>query len=245
MPEPKPNVLGLIPARAGSKGIPGKNSRLLAGTPLLGRAVEFARASGCFDRIVVTTESGELAALGRGFGAETPFLRPAELATDGAPMLPVVQHAVASLSAAGWSPDIVVLLQPTAPFRRIPDLRAALDLLRTTPAADAVVSVEAIPGHFSPHWAMKIESGMLAPMFPDLAVPGRRQDVPRAYTRNGQFYVTRRATLLELDSIYGRCCLPYVTTHRAVNLDTIEDWAEAERLASAVFGPGNQPGPGP
>lgn len=228
-------MLALVPARARSKGIPGKNLRPLAGLPLLARTIEWARNAGCFSRVVLTTDSEEFAALGRQHGAETPFLRPPELARDDAPMLPVLQHAARFLMDGGWTPEIVVLLQPTAPFRNPEDLLKALELLKHSPVADSVVSVEAIPDHYSPHYAMKIETGELVNFLPEGTRVTRRQDAPKAYTRNGQFYVMRRATLLEQNSIYGRHCLPFVTTHQAVNLDTLEDWAEAEKLAITFF----------
>ncbi len=227
-------VVAVIPARAGSKGIPGKNLRLLAGQPLLAHTVELALRAGVFDRVVLTTDGEPIAALGRSLGAEVPFLRPAELAQDDTPMLPVLQHAVRFLVNQGWTPELVALLQPTAPFRRGPDLAEAIALLQASTEADSVVSVEAIPDHYSPHYAMKVISNRLVPFLPEGAQYTRRQDAPRAYTRNGQFYLMRRVTLLEKNSLYGDHCLPYVTRHKAVNLDTLEDWAEAERLAALL-----------
>ena len=228
--------MAIIPARAGSKGIPGKNLRPLAGKPLLAYAVEMAVQAGIFDRVLLTTDSEEIAALGRFLGAETPFLRPPELARDDTPMLPVLQHAVRHLLDGGWAPDIIVLLQPTAPFRRKEDVAKATEMLRDSPQLDSVVSVEAIPDHFAPHYAMKVENGRLLPFLSEGLRVTRRQDAPKAYTRNGQFYIMRRGTLLGKNSIYGDECLPYITTHKAVNLDTLEDWAEAERLAASVWG---------
>ena len=111
-------VLGIIPARGGSKGIPGKNMRLLGGKPLLAYSIEAARASGVIDRLILSTDSEEIAALGREFGAEIPFMRPAELAADDTPMQAVLEHALAGLDEQGWRAEIVVLLQPTAPLRR-------------------------------------------------------------------------------------------------------------------------------
>jgi N-acylneuraminate cytidylyltransferase len=95
------------------------------------------------------------------------------------------------------------------------------------------VSVEAVPHHYSPHYVMKIEHGQLLPFLAEGANLTRRQDAPEAYSRNGQFYMTRRPVLLEKNSIYGDHCLPYVTRHPAVNLDTLDDWAAAERLAAS------------
>jgi len=228
-------VLGIVPARSGSKGIPNKNVRLLAGIPLLARAVRAGVEAGIVDRVLLTTDSEEMAAVGRAAGAETPFIRPPDLAQDNTPMLPVIQHALRFVMDEGWTPDIVVLLQPTAPFRRKGDLVKAVELIRSSPETDSVVSVEAIPDHYAPHFAMKIEGGRLLPFLPEGLRVTRRQDAPQSYTRNGQFYVMRRTTLLEKDSIYGQICVPIVTTHKAVNLDTMEDWVEAEQLAQTFF----------
>jgi len=110
-------VLGLIPARAGSKGLPGKNLRPLAGRPLIVRTAEVARASGVIDRLVLSTDSAEIADLARGAGIEVPFLRPPDLAADDTPMFPVVRHAIDRVLAGGSTPDVIVLLQPTSPLR--------------------------------------------------------------------------------------------------------------------------------
>ena len=111
-------VLGLVPARGGSKGLPGKNARELAGRPLLAYTAEAARASGVIDRLVLSTDAADIAGAGRAAGLEVPFMRPAALAADDTPMLPVIRHAVDALAAGGWQPEIVVLLQPTSPLRR-------------------------------------------------------------------------------------------------------------------------------
>jgi CMP-N,N'-diacetyllegionaminic acid synthase len=227
-------VLGLVPARGGSKGIPNKNIRILAGLPLIGHSIAAARQSGVIERIVLTTDDPGIAEIGRGLGADVPFRRPPELAQDDTPMLPVLQHAVNAVMKSGWSPAIVVLLQPTAPFRRMSELQAAIALLQNSPEADSVVSVEAVPGHLSPYYVMKISGGLLTPFLADGARFTRRQDAPVAYSRNGQFYIVRRRVLLEGNSLYGTNCLPFVTKHEAVNLDTLSDWSAAEALAGKV-----------
>jgi CMP-N-acetylneuraminic acid synthetase len=229
-PEP---VLAVIPARAGSKGIPGKNTRLLAGKPLVAHAIEFALSAGVFDRALLTTDSLEIAAVGRSFGAETPFLRPAELATDDTPMLAVLEHAVRAVSDGDWKPETIVLLQPTAPFRRKADLLAALALFQGSPEADSVVSVELVPSHYSPHFLMKVVDNRLLPFLPEGSRIFRRQDALAAYSRNGQFYLMRRRTL-EQHSLYGTHSVPFVTSHPAVNLDSREDWEAAECLAAKI-----------
>lgn len=221
-------LLGIIPARGGSKGIPGKNIKLLGGKPLLAYTAEAARRAGIFARVILTTDSEEIAAAGRDHGIETPFLRPPELARDDTPMLPVLQHAVRTL---GETFDAIAILQPTAPFRRWQDLQAAARILEEHAEAESVVSVEQVPDHYSPYFVMKIVGQKLLPFMPDGLRITRRQDAPKAYSRSGDFYFTRIETLMERNSIYGENCRPFVVSHELrVNLDTLEDWAAAERL---------------
>lgn len=220
-------VLGLIPARGGSKGIQDKNLRPLAGRPLLAYAIEAAARSGVVDRIVVSTDSTRIAELALALGAEVPCLRPAELALDETPMLPVVQHAIVALESLGWSPEIILLLQPTAPLRRPEHLRRAVEEL-VEERCDAVVSVVAIPAHFSPHYAMRIDAGRLVPYMPDGDRYTRRQDVPTAYSRDGTVYACRGDVVMA-GSLYGRDCRPLVLSEEeTVNIDTMSDWERAE-----------------
>lgn len=230
---PKGGVVALVPARAGSKGIPGKNTRLLAGRPLLAHAIAAGLAQPLIDRVILTTDCPEMADAGLKAGAEVPFLRPADLAADDTPMLAVLRHAVGFLESAGWTPGVVVLLQPTAPFRRQQDLAKALELILADAQAESVVSVEEVPAHYSPHMVMKVDGGRLVNFLPEGQRLTRRQDAPKAYTRNGQFYITRAATLMRKSSIYGEISLPFITGHKAVNLDTLDDWAAAEALAES------------
>ena len=188
-------VLGIVPARAGSKGIPDKNLRPLAGRPLIAYAHDAAVASGSIDRLVLSTDSEEIAAIGRDVGIEVPFLRPPELASDDSPMQPVVEHAVREVEGTGWFPDLVVLLQPTAPLRRGEHIRRAVEIARES-GCTSVVSVVAIPAHFSPAYAMKVVEGRLENYLPEGATVTRRQDSPAAFSRDGTVYVVRRDTLI-------------------------------------------------
>jgi CMP-N-acetylneuraminic acid synthetase len=223
------NVLGLVPARSGSKGVPGKNIRALAGRPLLGYTAAAARESGVIDRLVLSTDDGAIAEVGRRAGFEVPFLRPAALAADDTPMLPVITHAVDTLAADGWRPEIIVLLQPTSPLRRGAHIRGAVELLRSS-GADSVVSVVEVPRHLSPDYVMRIDGGVLKPFLAEGAAVTRRQDVRPAYSREGTVYAFRRATLERFGSIYGERCLPIVVDAAdSLSIDTPADWDEAER----------------
>src|SRR5712691_3013598 len=140
-------VLGLIPARGGSKGVPRKNICMVAGKPFLQYTAEAALGALRLDRIVLSTEDDEIAEVGRRCGAEVPFLRPASLAQDTTPMLPVVQHAIRMLEAAGDHFDAVCLLQPTNPLRRASDIDDAIDLLERTQADSVISFVEVSDSH--------------------------------------------------------------------------------------------------
>src|SRR5688572_23564500 len=139
-------TLALIPARGGSKGLPGKNTRPLHGKPLIAWTVETARHAGLFDRVVVSTDSRDIADVAERYGALVPFLRPAEIAGDATPMRDVIGHAIHAETAAGHEPAVVILLQPTSPLRSAEEIRAAAQLLRST-NCDSVVSVSPVPLH--------------------------------------------------------------------------------------------------
>jgi CMP-N,N'-diacetyllegionaminic acid synthase len=224
-------VLGLIPARGGSKGVPRKNVRTLGGKPLIGHTIDAARDATCIDRIIVSTEDEEIATVSTSLGAEVPFLRPASLAQDDTPMLPVVVHALRTIVAGGWKPDAVCLLQPTFPFRRPQDIDACIDALEAR-RADCVISVHRVPAHFNPHWvyfeqpdgSLRLATGELEPI-------SRRQELPPAFHRSGAVYVSRAAVITECGSLYGNRVVGYETpAESSCNIDTIEDWAQAEAM---------------
>jgi CMP-N-acetylneuraminic acid synthetase len=222
-------VLGIVPARGGSKGLPGKNIRLLAGRPLLDYTAEAARASQMIDRLILSTDSAEIADVGRQAGLEVPFLRPSTLAADDTPMVPVLEHAVAALVREGWVPDIVVVLQPTSPLRRPEHIRAAVTMLRET-NADSVVTVVEVPRHFSPDYVMRLDDGRLKPFLPEGAGLTRRQEARPAFARDGTVYACWRSTLERFHGIYGDDCRPLLLDpSESVSIDTLADWQTAER----------------
>lgn len=224
-------VLAVIPARGGSKGIPRKNLRPLAGKPLIEISIRFALSIPEVDRVVVSTESHEIGQFAEKLGAEVPFVRPAELAQDETPMLDVLYHAVGQVEREGWKPECILLLQPTAPLRRSRHVRQALEIFEAT-GCDSVVSVVPVPGHYLPHYVMKLdEDGRLKYFLPEGEFITRRQDAPPAYSRDGTVYVIRRDVLMEQKSIYGFDCRPMLMNEtESVNLDTLEDWGRAEKL---------------
>ena len=227
-------VLGLVPARGGSRGIARKNLKPLGGKPLLAYTAEAALAARRLERVVLSTEDDEIAALGRSLGLEVPFRRPTELAGDSTPTLAVVRHALQALAAAGARFDAVCLLQPTSPFRAAGEIDACIALLGTS-GADGVVSVARIPAEHHPAWAYTLgDGGRLRLVSGDTEPPPRRQDLPAAYYRTGSVYVTRTA-VVERHGLYGLHTVGHqVDDTPLVNLDTPGDWEVAERLLAAA-----------
>lgn len=230
-------VIGIIPARGGSRGIPYKNIRRLAGRPLLAYTAEAALAARRLSRIILTTDDEAIAEVGRRCGIEVPFLRPAELAGDETPTLPVLQHAVRWVESQGDSYESVCLLQPTHPFRRPEDIDACIELLEAS-GADAVVSVLPVPPEYNPHWVyFRLPEGRLQLSTGEKTPITRRQDLPAAYRREGSIYVTRREVLMEQNSLYGSRLLGYpMDGAEAVDIDGEEDWEKAERLLRVAAG---------
>ena len=224
------NVLGLIPARAGSKGVPRKNIRVLGGKPLLWYTAQAALASARLTTVVLSTDDPEIAAIGREYGLQVPFMRPADLASDAAPMLPVVQHAIAALEANHQQIDAVCLLQPTAPFREPGLIDSCIDLLISS-GADSVVTIKEVPHEYNPHWVyFADERGRLRLTTGEAQPISRRQDLPPAFHREGSVYVARRDVVMIGNSLYGEKLVGYRIDPEAVTvgIDTMADWARAE-----------------
>lgn len=219
-------TLGLIPARSGSKGLPGKNIRLLAGHSLLEWAARAARASNKIDRLVLSTDDTTIATEGRAQGCEVPFMRPAVLANDTTPMIDVVLH---SLEALGETFDLVVLLQPTSPLRTGYDIAACIDLCRQS-LAPSVVSIA--PASESPFWMHTLDSaGNLIPLIPEYSKVNRRQDFPPAYFVNGAVYVARPDWLRRHRTFVATDTKGYIMPReRSIDIDDINDWKAAEAI---------------
>jgi CMP-N,N'-diacetyllegionaminic acid synthase len=228
-------TLAVIPARGGSKGIPKKNSRLLGGKPLLEYTVCSALASKRLNRVIVSTDDPEIAQIAVSCGANVPFLRPAELARDETPTLPVVQHAVRFLEEQGDIFEAICLLQPTNPFRTVGMIDGCLELLEKS-CADSVVSVAPVPHSFHPSWVYFRDSeGMLRLSTGEVAPPPRRQLLPPAFHRDGSVYATKRDVLIDQSSLYGHRILGYIVeASTGLNLDTEEDWSLAESWARSA-----------
>ena len=215
-------ILAVIPARGGSKGVVRKNIRPICGKPLIAYTIETAlSARHLLHRTIVSTDDSEIAAVAREHGAEVPFLRPADLAGDKVPTLPVLRHAISFIEAQdGITFDWVLLLQPTAPLRALEDIEASLRAAYQN-NCDSVISVVQV---FAEHPILmkRIEDNQLLPYCIEEKEGTRRQDYqPPAYMRNGAIYLTRRDVLVEQDSIWGQVIRPYVMpVERSVSIDS-------------------------
>ncbi|MGH9143109.1 MAG: cytidylyltransferase domain-containing protein [Vicinamibacterales bacterium] len=236
----KPTVLGVITARAGSKGIPGKNIRRLAGKPLIAHTIEAAVASRAFDRLILSSDDEAAARIARDLGAEVPFMRPPELSADETPHLPVMQHAIAWMrDQLRYQPDWVMILMPTSPLRRSQDIVESI-ALAVRSDADSVVSVDAMPAHFHPMRALTIDADGWARLLvgdrPVRQRPVRRQDLSPAWVFNGAIYLFKAALLQSPDpSLYGDRVAAYpMAPPFGQNIDDETDWIEAERILSSL-----------
>ena len=231
---PALKTLGVVTARGGSKGIPGKNLKLLAGKPLLAYTVEAARAADVFDRLILSTDDDAIAAYARSLDCDVPFMRPPELARDETPHLPVMQHAINWLAEhQTYCPDAVVILQPTSPLRRPEHIRTAVDMLASSDA-DSVLSVSAVPAHMNPMRMLRVDADNRAVLFvngePVRRRINRRQDMPEAWVMDGAIYAFRTRVLFEAEpSLYGSTTLAMrLPEPFGLSIDTPDDWLEAE-----------------
>lgn len=229
---PFPKILGLIPARMGSKGVPGKNMKLLDGTPLIQYTLEAAEQSELLDTILVSTDCPETAFLANCFAKITaPFLRPAHLAADATPMIEVIAHAL-HYSEQNWGAfDYIMLLQPTCPFR-VPDIIDASIHHIIRHNADSLITVRKIPDAFNPFWAYAFRGNGFEKAINHANNPTitRRQDLPPAYYRDGEIYIARTSLVHEGTITGGKVAAWLNDNEFGINIDTPADWVQAENL---------------
>jgi YrbI family 3-deoxy-D-manno-octulosonate 8-phosphate phosphatase len=247
-------ILALIPARGGSKGIPRKNIRLFAGYPLIAWSVAAAKQASCVTRIIVSTDDEEIAAVARECGAETPFLRPAEFAQDNTTDLPVFEHALTWLEEnEGYPPEVVVQLRPTSPIRPKDCVDSAVKILLEHADADCVRGV--VPAGQNPYKMWRFAGGE-QPITPLLEVDGiaesynaPRQILPPVYWQTGHIDAIRVTTIKEKKSLTGDVIYPLVIDPRyTVDIDTLSDWAKYEALVYSeleIVDPGRNKRPMP
>lgn len=220
--------LAIIPARGGSKRIPRKNIKNFCGKPMIVWSIEAALQSGCFDRVIVSTDDEEIAEIARRYGAEVPFIRPRALSDDYTGTIPVVKHAV---EAAGQNAEFVCCLYATAPFVSVDDLRLGLDTLMES-GADYAFSVTSYA--FPIQRAVRILDERIE-MFDPSHFNTRSQDLEEAFHDAGQFYWGRAKTWLDENRIFGSGSVPVVLPrHRVQDIDVEDDWVRAEWLFKAM-----------
>ena len=225
----KNRILAIIPARGGSKGLPNKNIRPLNGKPLINYTVEAALAAGIFDKIIVSTDSPNIADTAKGAGAEVPFLRPAEYATDESSTIDVIRHAIAFFKGRNEEFDVVCLLQPTSPLRRCEHITEAYALFEEKKANSLVSVCEC---EHSPLWANTIDEDLRMDGFIRSEAAGkRRQDLPQYYRLNGAIYLAYTEILLAQNNFIGSNSIAYkMEISESLDIDSLEDFQYAEYL---------------
>lgn len=222
------DLLAIIPARGGSKGLPRKNIRLLGGKPLICWTIEAALKAKCVGRVIVSTDDPEISDISTKCGAEVPFLRPAELSTDTASSEQVVAHTMDQ--CPGY--DVIALLQPTSPFRTSLDIDKAFSLFTASGAAGCVsiTRVDKSPWHMF----QAASDGRLNRILPPFSDGMRRQDLPPVYTLNGAIYFVRAAAFQEIRSLVPDDCVGYeMPEERSLDIDDIQEFETAEKLINS------------
>lgn len=226
-------VVAIVPARGGSKGLPRKNLRLLGGHPLIAWSIAAGRAAATVDAVIVSTDDEEIAAVARAYGAEVPFLRPQELARDDTPDLPVFEHALAWLAAAhGRAPELLVQLRPTSPFRRGGLVDEGIALLRARRDASSLRAVTS-PSQ-TPYKMWRLRGSFLEPLLGSMdeeLFNRPRQKLPAVYWQTGHLDVVRAETILERRSMTGPNVIAFPVEPRyALDIDALEQLELAEWL---------------
>ncbi|SEA54894.1 acylneuraminate cytidylyltransferase family protein [Psychroflexus halocasei] len=225
-------ILAIIPARGGSKGVPGKNIKELGGKPLLAYTVDSVKESRLIDKFILSSEDEEIIKIARDLGVEVPFVRPESLAQDQSGSIGVVQHAVDYFEKKGEFFDAVILLQVTSPFREKVFIDQAIKKFIKSDA-DALVSVLPVPHEYNPHWVFEEnEKGDLKIATGESEIIKRRQDLPNAYFRDGSIYLTK-TEFIKKGSFFGEK-LSFIESNPEtyVNIDTLTDWEKAEKMLS-------------
>lgn len=224
--------LAVIPARGGSKRIPRKNIKVFAGKPMIAWSIAAAQRSQCFDRIIVSTDDSEIAGIAQAYGAEVPFVRPANLSDDHTGTIPVIAHAIAWQNSQGNSAQEVCCIYATAPFIAPEDLQTGLDLLRSA-GADYAFSVTSYA--FPIQRAIRIRSDGRTEMFQPEHFQTRSQDLEHAWHDAGQFYWGQAQAWLQGVPFFTPGSAPVaLPRHRVQDIDTPEDWERAEWMFQAM-----------
>jgi len=224
-------ILAIIPARGGSKGVPGKNIKLLNGKPLLAYTSEIALQSKYLTEVIVSSDDEQILDVANSLGIKVPFIRPTELAQDNTPTIDAIIHALEWYESEKIFFDAVCLLQVTSPFRTVELLDKAIEKF-IEKDSDSLVSVQRVPHEYNPHWTFEVnEKGNLKIATGETEIVARRQELPVAYHRDGSIYITKTKVLLKEHSLYGKST-SFIESEPDfyVNIDTIKDWEKAEEM---------------
>jgi CMP-N,N'-diacetyllegionaminic acid synthase len=224
-------ILAIIPARGGSKGVPGKNIKLLNGKPLLAYTSEIALQSKQLTQVIVSTEDEPIREAAKNLGIQVPFLRPMALAQDDTPTIDVIIQALQWYEKQHVFFDAVCLLQVTSPFRTLEFLDKAIEKFVES-GCDSLVSVQSVPYEYNPHWTFEVNAeGNLKIATGEADIIPRRQELPNAYHRDGSVYITKTEVLLKEHSLYGKSTA-FIESDPDfyVNIDTMKDWGKAEEM---------------
>ena len=231
-----PVAVAFVPARSGSERVPGKNVRPLAGHPLLAYAIEAALQSAVFSRVVVSTDSEEIAEIARWYGAEVPFLRPPEYATSTSPDIEWLSF---TLERLGESYDLFAIVRATNPFRGPAVVRRGLDQLLSTPEADSLRAVELVKQHPGKMWVLAEDGRTMSPLLDQSHLDvawhaGQYQALPPVYSQSSALEIAWTRVVTETGTREGRVVAPFFTEgHEGFNVDDEEDWERAERLLAS------------
>lgn len=223
--------IAIIPARGGSKRIPRKNIREFAGIPMIAHAISVAREVKLFEHVVVSTDDAEIARIASEWGAETPFTRPAELADDHTPTVPVIAHAITACRDRKWVIEYACCIYPSVPFIQAADLKSALNLLQTSQAAYSFPITE-FPSAIQ-RALRRMPDGRMRPFYPEYELT-RTQDLEPAYHDVGQFYWGKADAWLTNDKIHRNGVGLVIPNWRVVDIDTPDDWKRAEILYASL-----------
>ena len=235
-PPERPRAVAFVPARSGSERVPGKNVRPLAGHPLLAYAIETARQSGVFERVVVSTDSEEFAEIARWYEADVPFLRPAEYATSTSPDIDWLRHTLVRLEDEY---ELCAIVRATNPFRGPDAVRRGLAQLVSTPEADSLRAVQLVKQHPGKMWLLADDGRTMRPLLDQSALDvawhaGQYPALPEVYVQNSALEIARTKSVLETGTREGRVIAPFFTKgHEGLNVDDEEDWERAESLIAS------------
>lgn len=224
-------ILAIIPARGGSKGVPGKNIKLLNGKPLLAYTSEIAMQSKNLTEVILSSDDDQIIAIAKRLGIPVPFVRPIALAKGDTPTIDVALHALKWYENQAVFFDAVCLLQVTCPFRTVEFLDKAIAKFINS-GCDSLISVQEVPHVYNPHWTFEVNvMGNLKIATGEDQIIGSRQKLPEAYHRDGSIYITKTEVILQQHSLYGKSITFIESSPECyVNIDTFDDWEKAEQI---------------